>query len=128
MTDSVSMDDSEVRKLAADLTSAPLRVALDARAVVFKGAMNVKAQLGREMGASRHFKGFGRDIDFDILDGGLTAEIGPHSGRGHPGAGANIAYFGTSRGGGTVPDPQGALDAEGPGFDKAMGDLLGGIL
>ena len=128
MSDNVTVDTSELRALAADLTSAPLRVALGARAVVFKGAMNVKSQLRREMGGSRSFKGFGRDIDFDLLDGGLTAEIGPHSGRGNPGAGANIAYFGTSRGGGTVPDPQGALDAEAVPFETAMGDLLGGIL
>jgi hypothetical protein len=58
----------------------------------------------------------------------IEAEIGPHSGPGQPGAIANVGYFGTSRGGGTVPDPQGALDAEAPRLESAIGDLLGGIL
>ena len=128
MTDGVSIDTSEMRALAADLTAAPLRVALGARAVISHGALNVKRQLVAEMSASRHFKGFARDIDYDLLDGGMTAEIGPHSGPGNPGAGANIAIFGTSRGGGTVPDPQGALDAEAPNVESALAALMGNIL
>lgn len=124
----IEVDTSEVRELIADLTSASDRVAVGAPAVIFKGAMNIKAQLRDEMGASRHFKGAASAIDFDIEDGGLTAEIGPSAEAGSPGNLGNIAYFGTSRGGGTVPDPRDALEAEAPKVTKALADLAAELL
>lgn len=133
MAGRVEIDTSELRTFEADLRAAPAKVARAARPAVFKGAMNIKNQLLKEMRASRYFRGAASDIDFDVDADGLGAEIGPHTGRGQPGALANIAYFGlaniayfgTSRGGGTVPDPQGALDAEVPRFEKALSDILG---
>lgn len=122
------LDDSEVRTLAADLRSAPARVLPLAAAAVKRGAVNIKDQLRREMSASKYFKGAARDITFDLDASGLDAEIGPESGPGRPGALANIAYFGSSRGGGTVPDPQGALDAEAPKLERALRDAGGEIL
>ena len=54
-------------------------------------------------------------------------EVGPRKGK--PGSIANIAYFGGANGGGgTVPDPRGALEAEAPRFEKALTDLVGEIL
>ena len=53
----------------------------------------------------------------------IEAEIGPETG----GAGslAGFAYFGgVNGGGGTVPDPQGALDAEAPNVEKHLGALV----
>lgn len=134
MTDSISIDDSELRAYAADLTAAGSGMAARVRPVVEKGAINIKNQLRREAQASRHFKGMARAIGYDMhtLDafgvGVIEAEIGPSSEAGSPGNLANIAIFGTSRGGGTVPDPQGALDAEAPRFTKALEDLLGNTL
>lgn len=131
----IRVDTSELRRLAADLTAAGSGIASRVRPVVVKGATNIKTQLRAEMRASRHFRGIAGDIDFsmsterDIGGGGvISAEIGPRSGPGQPGALANIAYFGTSRGGGTVPDPQGALDAEAPRFEAALGEALDGLL
>jgi hypothetical protein len=123
-----TFDTSDLRDLAADLRQAPAKVQRGVGAVIFKGALNIKTQLVDEMSASRHFKGAASSIDFDMSHRGafsaIEAEIGPRSGPGEPGALANIAYFGTSRGGGTVPDPQRALDAEAPRVEKALADLL----
>lgn len=126
MTDGVSIDDSELRAFAADLSSAPSRLLPKVRAVVVRGGVNIKRQRQSEFGASPSFKGVARAESFDIIvdADGIEAQVGPTKGPGEPGNLANIAIFGTSRGGGTVPDPQGALDAEIPRFEKALGDAM----
>lgn len=136
MTD-VTVDTSELRALAADLTAAGSGVAEKVRPVVHRGANNIKRQLREEMAESTFFRGAARSIDYDMTGAGgrmvfgvgiIEAEIGPSSDAGSPGNLANVAYFGTSRGGGTVPDPQGALDAELPGFERALADIFDGLL
>ena len=95
--------------------------------VIERGANNIKRQLRDEMGQSRHFKQVAQAISYDMRSGGafgggfVEAEIGPT--KGSPGSLANIAYFGTSRGGGTVADPRGALEAEMPNLEKFLGDF-----
>lgn len=123
---SVDIDMSQVRELAADFSRIPGELARHAIPVVEKAALNVKNQLIAEMRASTHFKGFTK-ISYDISSfqgfggGEIVAEIGPEA---HgPGAGANLAYFGTWKGGGTVPDPRGALEAEYPNLEKHLADL-----
>lgn len=123
----------ELRAFSADLRAAGSRVAGRVRPVVHKGATKIKAQMRREMGASDHFKGITRAIDYSVKSGNIAggggaieAKIGPRKGK--PGSLANIAYFGGSRGGGTVADPKGALDAEIPHFEKALSDVLGDLL
>ena len=125
---SVSIDTSEVRALAADMRQVDERMNRYVLGIVEKGANNIKNQLRAEMSASRHFKGATSAITYDLnlkgFGGGgiIEAEIGPE--RGRPGSIANIAYFGGSNGGGgTVPDPQGALDAELPNFSRALEEL-----
>lgn len=89
------------------------RAKKDVAPIVKKGALQIKNRLQSEMGASTHFSPVRRGINFDIEtkgfggEGVIQAEIGPE--RGFPGSLANIAYFGTSKGGGTVPDPELAL-------------------
>lgn len=130
----MEFDTSELRALAADLTAAGSGISARARKVVEHGAVNIKGQMRREMQASPHFKGTARAIDFDVHAaelfgvGAIEAEIGPKVGSGEKGGLGSIAYFGSSRGGGSVPDPQGALDAEAPNFQRALEDLIGGIL
>ena len=121
-------DSSELRAFAADLHAAGSGIAARVRPVVRRGAVKIKKQLRSEMGASRHFKGITPAIDYSNADtdGAIGAEIGPRTGS--PGSLANIAYFGGARGGGTVPDPKGALDAEVPHFEKALSDVLGDLL
>lgn len=122
-------DAHEVRDFANDLRSAPQRVVNKVPPVVKRGAQNVKDQMRDAMFASYHFKGAARSISYDIRDGGFEAEIGPETGPGGvPGDLAHLAYFGGANGGGgTVEDPERALDAEGPRFTKALLDLIGEV-
>ena len=123
---SVEIDASELREFSTELGKVPGKVVTGVRPAVVKAGMNMKNQLREEMDRSKHFKA-SRSIDFDVSDGGLAVEVGPSKGK--PGSIANIAYFGgVNGGGGTVPDPRGALDAEAPRFEKALADLVGEIL
>ena len=98
------------------------------RPVLTKGAVNVKNQLQAEARGSRHFR-FAGLINFEqhVTANTAEAEIGPRK----VGAGnlANIAYFGGSNGGGgTLPDPELALQAEAPAFEDQLGKALEGLL
>lgn len=125
------MDMSEVRSFAAHLSGASKLAQRQARGVLKKGAQNIKEQLQDEVRRSQHFRGradqFAQSITYDLNEAGvggggiMEAEIGPT--KGSSGSLANIAYFGTSRGGGTVPDPLGALLDEVPKFEQALADL-----
>lgn len=115
----ISVDTSEVRSLVADMTGVDARLRPDTSSAVKRGAQNIKDDLTSQMRSSRHFKGFA-DIGYDMVDD-FEAEIGPN--KPGPGSGANIAYFGTSRGGGTVEDPEEALNREVSGFEDALGDI-----
>lgn len=135
---SMQIDASELKQLGADLSAAGSGIAARVRPVVVRGAVNIKNQMRREMSGSASFGALAGSIDFSMTSqkifgtGVIEAEIGPSKRRGGArrglGFGANIAYFGTSRGGGTVPDPQGALDAEAPRFEQALGDIMEGLL
>ena len=124
----MSMDNSEVRSLAAHLAAAPKLTRRQSVGIIHKGANNIKNQLREEMSRSRSFGVVAKTISYDVteegVDGGgiIEAEIGPNT---HFKAARleNIAYFGTSRGGGTVPDPIGALLEELPRFEKAIADV-----
>ncbi|MHB1173406.1 MAG: hypothetical protein ACYCZY_13175 [Lacisediminihabitans sp.] len=131
----MSIDTSEVRQLAADMRRVPERLNRWVIPVLERGANNIKKQLRDEMAASLHFKVITPAIGYDVLYGGFgdagtyEVEIGPSAEPGSAGNLANIAYFGGAHGGGgTVPDPQAALDAEAPKFEKALGDLLEDLL
>lgn len=130
----MSVDAREVFEFAAILDGAGDVVQKDAEAVVSKGALNIKNHMRSKMQGSQHFKPAAHTISYDIrtvgaFGGGIIeAEIGPGSGPGNPGALSNIAYFGTSRGGGTVEDPQVALDAEIPKFTSALSKIIGDAL
>lgn len=122
-----SIDTSELRTLAADLTDAPREVQRQVPAVVKRGAVNIKNDMRDALADSTYFKGAAPAVTFDELEGGMAAEIGPTKGK--PGGIAVIGYFGGSYGGGgTVEDPQKALDREAPKFIDALGDLFDGIL
>lgn len=126
---SVNFDASEVRQFAADLTRAGMKVAQGVPPIVVKAAVNIKKQLSAEMASSASF-GALSGMSFDLDPDRFGAEIGPKKGSGGAaklGFGYNIAYFGGSNGGGgTVPDPSGALKAEVPNFIKALADLAEG--
>jgi len=127
----ITFDSSDLGALSADLTKAGDEVQSKAYGVVSRGAVQIKAQLRMEMYASKYFHGIGSSISYDIHGGDMfgvgviEAEIGPTTDPGSAGNLANIAYFGSSRGGGTVPDPVGALNAELPRFEAALAKIAG---
>lgn len=125
----IEIDAREIREFSEDISRIPAVLARHAMPVVERGALNIRNQLREEMGASAHFAGVARSISYDLDLDDLSAEIGPSADPGSPGNLANIAYFGSSRGGGgTVPDPQEALDAEAPNFTEALADLIEELL
>lgn len=125
----MSADVSQLRALVREMQTAPAEVQKGVRPVVSKGALNIKTEMQMDLASSTHFRGITFSVSYDVkLDaGGVEAEIGPDKGR-EGGALANIAYFGSSRGGGTVRDPVHVLENEGPRFETALGNLLDGVL
>ena len=120
----ISIDAHEVRELAADFTRIPGELSRHAIPVLSRGALNIKNQIRESFEASGNagFRFVGRSVSYDLTTEGteLSAEIGPTK---PEGALANVAIFGTPRGGGTVADPREALEAEAPKFTEALADL-----
>ena len=113
----------ELAQLAVDLAR-PIPEA-DIRRVVETSAQAVEKRMRADAEGSAHFR-MARHITHEVI-GFALAEIGPEK-RGGGNLGA-IAYFGgRNGGGGTVADPRGALEAEGPAFEQALGDLGEDIL
>lgn len=120
----VDLDMSEVRELAADMRAVDGRLARHLIPVVSKGALNIKREIADSFRASGNagFRYVGSTVSYDLTTSTdeIAAEIGPTK---PTGALANVAIFGTSRGGGTVADPAHALANEAIGFGKALADL-----
>lgn len=126
----MTIDSREVRAFAVELAGEADRIAPEVARSVFRGASQIKAAMQADMSASTSFKGVARSIDFDTMleRDAYAAEIGPRHGPGDAGNLANIAYFGGSRGGGTVRDPQQALDDEAPKFERALEAIMKDVL
>ena len=121
---------SDITELAALLALASGRVEREVKQVVSKGSLNVKNQLMREAAGSTHFKGLARSIGYDltVTSAFVEGEIGPQKER-NAAAGLLGAYWGWSNGGGgTLPDPIGALEAEEPNVTEALARLAEVIL
>lgn len=125
---SKSIDASELRTLAADISKAGMKAIPKVEKVVSKGALNIKNGMRDEMSKSPSWRKVTPSISYDLTSrpNGVEAEIGPkHSGSGNL---ANIAYFGTSKGGGGTVDLMKPMDEEAPRFEKALGDVLDGLI
>lgn len=120
---------NEFDEFAASLNLAQHALIQKVNGVVFKGAQNVKKRMKQEMESSTHFRGVSRSIDFETATDahGITATIGPRHGSGEPGNLANVAYFGTSRGGGTV-DLMKPMEEEAPRFERSLKEVLDGLI
>ena len=125
------IDMAEVRSLAADMTRVDSRLTRHAIPVVRKAAVNIKDAMNADFGKSRSFGALQGTVSFDEIDGGFGAEIGPTKRSGSKRGldfGANIAYFGSYKGGGTVRDPWHALEDEYPSFIKHLEDVAGELI
>lgn len=77
-------DMSELKDLMSDMIISDERVRDGVRASVKRGAWNVKREAQRDIIGQvglRHAKHYPYSITFDILPGGMAAEIGPTIGR-----------------------------------------------
>jgi hypothetical protein len=121
----MSADFSELVEFATGLNEVPAELVVEVRKVVQKSSLSIKTAMAAQMRASTHFKGAASAISYETSfdANGMSSEIGPDKDR-PGGALANIAYFGTSRGGGTVPDPVGALEAEVPVLVRFIGEAV----
>lgn len=121
----IEIDTSEVRQFVADATRLPGELSRWLRPAVSRGALNIKRAMQQDLQQSGNagIRHVARSISYDIIDGDNTveAEIGPDK---PSGALANIAYFGTSRGGGHTRDPIEALNEESAAFEKAIADIV----
>lgn len=121
---SLEFDFSEVVELAADFARAPDIAANEVRAVVQKGALNVKRDWQSRWRGLSSAPALPDAITFDtkMTADSAEAEIGPDKSR-RQGALGNIIEFGTRN---NSPRPAGgpALKAEAPRFVKALEDVL----
>lgn len=114
---------AELRQLSANLGRIAGSAVSDVDAVIKKGAQNVKDEMNYSAVWSRHFKAMSGSVTYDsyYLLGKVRYVIGPDKNR-RGGALGNIAYFGTSRGGGTL-DIEQPLRSEEPRLTSALADL-----
>lgn len=123
-------DFEDFRRFSTDLARAAGSAAPQVKAVMVKGAVNIKRQMRAEMKASQHFKGVTPSITYDVKAeaDAVEIEIGPDKDV-QGGALANVAYFGGtgwggSPSGGTVADPQLILDAEALVVERFLGEIV----
>jgi hypothetical protein len=121
----MDIDFSQVDRLADDLLEVPEETRPRFRAVISKGALNIKNEMRAEAANAGHYKHFNRSISYD-LTGEFEAEIGPDKAL-IQGALGNILYFGTSKNA-PVLDINGPLNREGPRTVDAIGDVAEDIL
>lgn len=125
----MASDASELRGFSAELGRVEPKVARQVKAVVSKGAVNIKNTMRDDFKGSVHFKQVGRTINYDLeeFDGGVEVEIGPNK---HWRAAriANIAYFGGSRGGGGTVDVDNGLRKELPNLTEHLRRVMGDVL
>jgi len=120
----VSDGTAELRQFAISIGRVVDGAYKDVDAVISKGALNLKTEMVADASGSAHFKGMAGSITYDQENGrGLSRRVvGPDKGR-RGGALGNIAYFGTSRGGGTL-DIEKPLNSEEPRVLSAMNALV----
>lgn len=113
----------ELFEIAATLQVTGMRAPAIATAIVTKGALNIKNAMRADAAGIGHAPAFPETIGYDVTQTlrGPEAAIGPED-RG-VGELAGILYFGTSKSGPTRNISVG-LDAEAPGFEKALAEAL----
>ncbi len=121
----MSVDFSEVERLASDLEKVPDETRSKFSKVVEKGALNVKNGMQRDARNSGHYKHFSRSISYDMV-GEFEAEIGPDKGR-IQGALGNLLYFGRSTTAGVL-NINGPIHREQPRTVDAIADVAEDIL
>ena len=130
----VQSDFEDFRRFSTDLARAAGSAAPQVKAVMVKGAVNIKRQMRAEMKASKHFKGVAKSITYTskVERDAFEIEVGPDKGI-QGGALAVIAYFGGTgwsgaKSGASVADPQLILDAESEVIERFIGEIPEGLI
>lgn len=115
-------------ELIADLAGAPVKVAAAARAVVGKGALNIKKDWQERASGLAHAPLYPASITYDtsFKRGGWEAEIGPDKDK-PQGALGNLITYGSANNPPSGDDIAVAA-AEAPKFEKAIMDVAAEIL
>ena len=130
MADGINMDLSQVNRLALDIAVLGTTIPPAARAIVTKGALNVKNRMVADARDSRHFKQIAPTISYSMTGNAYysNAEIGPDRDRADAARIANIAYFGGRNGGGGTLDIEAGLNEEAPNLVEHLSRLARGML
>jgi hypothetical protein len=125
----ITVDGREVENFERRLGKVAAGVVLrDARAVVEKGALNIKKDAAQRIRGLAHARAYPFSITYDVYSGltGPVAEIGPDKTK-RQGALGNILEYGTVN---NPPHPhmRPAADRELPRFEKALQDLATRLL
>jgi len=117
-----------VNQWVEELTKAQSRALPEAEKVLSKGALNIKQGAARRISGLAHAPAYPRSIGYDLyhLPGSARARIGPDK-QARQGALGNVLEYGTVN---NPPHPHLApeLDAEGPRFMRALGQLGADLL
>lgn len=113
----------DINRLAADLADASLKASVAVRAVVQKGALNVKTDARRLSSGMAHAPHYPRSIGYDtkFTASGVEAEIGPDKSKPQGALGNLLEYGSVNNAPSAHLGP--ALDIEGPKFVKAIADV-----
>lgn len=114
---------SDLEKLARDLQQEAVVTPAAVRAVVGKGAVNVKKDWRRSAAGIAHAPRYPLSIGYDWI-GPFAVAVGPENTAENQGFLGEVLEFGGAH---NAPrnDGQQALDAEAPKFQKAIEDLAG---
>lgn len=117
-----TIDTSELQKLSASIAAEAGRLPAQARAIVAKGALNIKNDTREHVSDDPSWKRMAQTVNYEMAGNGLvsTATIGYDDvGQGEL---AGIYEFGSVK---RAPHPTllPAFEREAPRFEKAMGDL-----
>jgi len=124
----ISFESPDLDRLVADFGSAGARVRPAVRAVVVRGAVNIK-KAAKAAAPNPHFAGlYINSITFDVVETGdtVTAEIGPDKNK-PQGALGNLLEFGGSK---WPPHPHlvPAWEAEIEPTERWVGEVAGQVL
>jgi len=124
----IDIDISDLKRLAESLAGAPLRARPLLRSANKKSARHLRDRMRSDAAGIGHAPHFPASITDETksLRSDITTEVGPDKAM-TQGALGNILYFGTSNNA-PVLDINAPLDAEGPEFEKAVGEAVKDIL
>lgn len=121
--DGLHVDVSELTGLGRDLDAAPAKALMDTRAVVQRGALNIKKDAQKRVTGLKHAPAYPRSIGYATHTTltGASAEIGPDKEK-RQGALGNLIEYGSVH---NPPRPHlaPALEAEEPRFVKALEEV-----